>query len=418
MLFLAKRYLLSKKRQTALIMFGIILGTGAYVSIAGLMLGFQNQIINQLVNNDAHVRISAREDFLTRHSLDTVFFPQAMQVTWLSPPSGRKDNARIEYPQGWFERLNRDRDVEAYAPQIRADAIFRRGPTTNSGILVGVDGVKQARVTTIGEYMTAGKFEDIANGGNRIIMGDGLLRKLGTRVDETVQIAVGKGQTRPFKVAGVFHFGIKGIDDTTAYGALGDVQRVNQTPSEITDIAVRLRDVEMAGAKAAAWSGLSRDKVQTWDQANEGFMSIFKTQDFVRNFMTLSILAVAGFGIYNVLSMMVNQKRKEIAILRSMGYDRGEVMRLFLAQGIILGVLGGFIGVSAGYAVCSYLQTIEVSPERMINGPGGHLPIAFDLKIYIGGYLLALIAAVIASLLPSRAAGKLTPIEIIRSTTN
>jgi lipoprotein-releasing system permease protein len=423
-IFLAIRHLLSRFRQTLLTLMGIVLGTAAYVVISGMMLGFQTYMIDQMVNNDSHVRITAREEIITEHSLDDQFFgfqPKEGStqgqfdglIQWKVPPSGRRDNASIEYPQGWFERLDQDPTVLAYSQQLVIQIIAKRAKIAQSARMIGCDPMKQARVTNLQDYMLQGNFQDIGQTGNRVLVGDGLLKKLGARNSETILLSSGKGSLIPFKIVGVFHIGIKGIDDSTLFAALADVQNLNQTPSRISDIAVRLTHVEDAAEKASSWSAFHSDKVQSWDQANEGIMSVFKTQDIVRNAMTFSILIVAGFGIYNILNMSVIHKRREIAILRSIGFEQRDIQLLFSFQGLILGIVGGVVGLLIGYLGCLYLGAIEVSPDRMIGS--GTMLISYNPTIYLKGFLVALFSTGFASWLPARAAGRMTPIEIIRS---
>ena len=128
--------------------------------------------------------------------------------------------------------------------------------------------------------------------------------------------------------------------------------------------------------------------------------------------MTVSILIVAGFGIYNILSMAVNHKRREIAILRSMGYEARDITRLFLIQGVILGALGGIVGCILGYGLCEVLAHIPTADRGL---GGNHMIIVFFPGIYVRGFLLAFLSSAVASFLPARAAGKMSPIEIIRS---
>lgn len=414
MLFLALRYLSSRRRQTLLTLLGIVLGTTAYVVISGMMIGFQAFIIDQLVNNDSHIRIAAREDVLDEHELDAAFYGGDTMAAWLSPPSGRKDAAHIEDVQGWYSRLNADKRVKAYSPQLTTQVLIKRAKIAESARLIGSDTRRQEQVTTIGEYMTIGKFSDVGTSGNRIVIGDGLAKKLGTRVGETVSITSGSGIPVPFRIVGMFHLGLKNIDDATIFGALSDVQKVAQMPGLVSDIALRLNDVANAGLIASAWADLSPDKVQSWDQANANFLSVFRTQDLIRNFMTLSILLVAGFGIYNILNMTINQKRREIAILRSIGYDGKDIVVLFLIQGILLGTIGGLIGMTLGYAACRFIETIPVNPDRLASKSGGML-ISYVPWIYMRGFALAFVSATVAGYFPARAASKLTPIDIIRT---
>jgi lipoprotein-releasing system permease protein len=174
-----------------------------------------------------------------------------------------------------------------------------------------------------------------------------------------------------------------------------------------------LADVGEAAALANDWNQLSQEKVQSWDQANEGTMSVFSTQDIVRNTMTIAILVVAGFGIYNILSMAVNHKRRDIAILRSMGYLPKQIVQLFLIQGLILGAIGGVIGCGLGYVACLGIEMIPVSGERGLGG--NHQLMVYFPGIYLRGFLLAFLSSVLASYFPARVAGNLNPIEIIRT---
>jgi lipoprotein-releasing system permease protein len=161
---------------------------------------------------------------------------------------------------------------------------------------------------------------------------------------------------------------------------------------------------------ADAWELTSTDKVESWEEANANFMEIFTIQDIVRWSVTFAILVVAGFGVYNVLSIMVTQKKREIAILRSIGYPPKYILELFLIQGMMLGVTGAIIGLSVGHGVNLYLATIKLG-----HGGVGKMLISFSPTIYIIGFLLAFISAILASFLPAHGASKLTPLDIIRS---
>ena len=127
MFFLAFRHLSSRRRQTLLTLTGITLGTAAYIAISGMMLGFQDFIIDQLVNNDSHVRISAREEMLEPDSLTDDFFGTEHSVRWLKPPSGRRDNSFILAPGHWIGRLERDERVSAFSPQLIVQGIATAG---------------------------------------------------------------------------------------------------------------------------------------------------------------------------------------------------------------------------------------------------------------------------------------------------
>ncbi|MBP9708085.1 MAG: ABC transporter permease [Oligoflexales bacterium] len=411
MMFLSLRQLLSRKKQSALILLGIVIGTAAYVAISGMMLGFQEKLMDQLVNNDAHVRISAREDILTAEELDS--FNTVSHVFWQIPPSGRKDSAKIDYPIGWFNHLNQDVDVIAYAPQVNLNVIFSRAKVSLAGRMIGSNPFKQIRVTNIQDYMLAGKFLDIGHSGNRIVIGNELMQRLGSRLSETILISSGKSTPVPFKVVGIFETGIKQIDQSTVFSALADAQNLRGTPSELTDIAVKVSKPFDIQDKVEQWRLGARDKITSWQEASASILSVFKTQDIVRNSMTISIIVVAGFGIYNILSILVTQKRRDIAILRSMGFTPKDVMLIFFNQGLILGTLGGIVGLILGYLLCVFIGTIEIEAGRATSS-SNHMIVSYDYLIYIKGWVIAMLSSIASALWPSRHAAKLEPMDIIR----
>lgn len=412
MMFLSIRQLLARKKQSILILLGITIGTAAYVAISGMMLGFQNYLLEQLVNNEAHVRISAREDYLTKKKLNA--YPNSKHIFWHIPPSGRKDSPRIESPIGWFNKLDQDLEVAAYSPQVVAQVIFSRAKITRAGRVIGSQYERQIKVTNIEKYMKEGSFKDMGNSGNRLIIGSGLLDQLGTRMSETVQVATGEQTPQPFKIVGVFETGIRTIDESTAFISLVDAQKLRGRPSEITDIAVKFYDPQKAQIKSDEWKLFYEDKILAWQEASASILSVFKTQDIVRNSMTISIIIVAGFGIYNILSILVNQKKRDIAILRSMGYTPKDIVQLFLNQGILLGIIGGIIGLFLGNILCHIMANIEVTPGR-ISGPGNKMIISFSYLIYLKAFSIALFSSIVSSIIPSREAGRMQAIDIIRS---
>lgn len=413
MLFLAIKQLLNRKKQSALTLLGIVLGTAAYVVISGIMLGFQLYIIDQLINNDAHIKISAREAYVTPDLVQDALYADNQLVDWKVLPSGKKDNASIEHPQGWFEKLEQDPAVSHYSPQIVTQAILHRGKATMTARIVGINPERQMSITNIESYMVAGNFSDIGHTGNKIVVGDDLLKKIGAGVGESILVSVGKGNPVPFKIIGAFHLGIRGIDDGLVYGSILDIQQLNHTPSQVNTISVRLMDVEKARDLASLWSETSVDKIESWDQANANFLSIFTMQDIVRNSMTISITIVACFGIYNILNMLVNQKKREIAILRSIGFEPKDIRYLFVIQGIFLGILGGLLGLLIGFFACAYLSTVETGTG--LSSKGGTMIISFEWSIYAKAFALAFFSSTIAGYLPANSASKMTPIEIIRN---
>lgn len=412
--FLAFRYLLSRRRQTLLMLLGVSFGTAAFVLLSGIMLGFRGYLVGQLLDNSGHVYIQAREEFLTERSLDASFFSDApgLLALWRVPPSGRKDSDTVEFPQAWYARLAADPRVAAYSPRLTTAVLFAKGRATATSTLIGCDPDRQARVTTIGRYVTEGRFGDLGAGGRRLALGDELKRKLGVELSQNVLVSLPDAAAPvPFKIAAVFRTGNK-LFDETAYTSLVDVQALNRTPNRVNEIIVRLKDHRGAAAAAAGWARLGPEKVESWDRRNAYIFDVFRIQDTVRFSSIGAVLIVAGFGIYNVLNMMALQKRRDVAILRSIGYTTRDITVLFFSQGIALGVAGSLFGLLIGYAVSLPLESIQLATGPM--GGVGHLMIERSLVIYCQAATMALTSAVLASVLPARAAARTPPIEIIR----
>jgi lipoprotein-releasing system permease protein len=408
------KYLWTRKKQTILIFLGVVLGTGAYVTISGMMLGFQNYIKEKLIDNEPHITItkkdkpiSAEKIALSHYGSDVVF--------WSTKPGGYRSSSTIENPLLWYKFLNSQDNVIAWSSNLTIDALVRRSAFELPVRLIGTRPRDQINVTNMEQYMVKGSFLDISESGKKIILGKTLLEKIGAEIGDTVDIVLASGQKDSFKVAGIYNLGIKTIDETTIFAGLLDVQSLKNAPGAISQISVKLSANDVSNAREIAfdWRDLSEEKVSSWEENNESILSVFNTQNIVRNFMTISILIVASFGIYNILSILISQKRKDIAIFRAIGFYPEDIVKIFLWQGLVIGIIGGLLGLVIGYFVCLYLSTIEVDSGRM-TGSGSTMLVAFDFVIYLKAFFLAFFSCLISAYLPSSAAGKLEPMEIFR----
>lgn len=412
MWFLAFRQMMSKKKQTALIFLGVTFGTMIYVIIAGIQYGMRDYLSEQLLNNTAHVLISGEEHRIDPKDVRDRLFPETELVHWTAPPAGKREEARLENPQGWFNRLAVEPEVLAYAPRLAVNAILVKGRLKANVSLLGVIPEKHAQVTSFEDYMVKGRLEELRIGTNNIIVGSGVMDDLGARIDQTILLSTGTSEPRPFKIVGVFELGNEQVDKTLALSHLNDVQTLNRTPGRVSEISVALSDIDLSEDKANQWSIYSRDKVQSWQQANASFLQVIRIQDIVRIVITGAILLVSGFGMYNVLSIMITQKQKEIAILRSIGYGPEKILQLVLIQGLTIGISGGLLGLSIGHGINVIIDNIDLG---MKIGKGTSLIVSYRPSIYLTAILAALFSSTIASLLPAHQASKMTPLDIIRS---
>tara|TARA_B110001454_G_C12723270_1_gene436138 strand:- start:12281 stop:13525 length:1245 start_codon:yes stop_codon:yes gene_type:complete len=412
MFFLSWRQLISKKKQTFLILVGVSLGTTLYIAIAGLQLGTRHYMMEHLLNNTSHILVSGAERMIEEEEVRNEFFSAEANVRWVLPPFGKREEVRLENYQGWYQRFMSDTDVRDFSPRLTTNAILSNGLFTASVGLIGTIPERQARTTSVESYMKEGKFTDLQSGANNIIIGSKVAQNLGARVGQIINVSTGRSSMRGFKVVGILHFGSDQIDNSIAFAELSHVQVLTKSPGRVNEIAVALFDIDNANQKAAEWKMLGTDKVQDWQEANKMFLEIINVQDYTRYFITVTILVVAAFGIYNVLTIMINQKRKEIAILRAIGYGPQRILQLVVYQGLLMGFSGGVLGVLLGFLLCLVIANINLNIEL---GGSHHLLVDFSLQTYVVGFLAANVAALFASYFPAHLASKLSPMDIIRS---
>lgn len=406
MIFLALRYMFAKKKQTCFILLGIFLGTCGFVTLSGFLLGWQEYFIQEMVHNDAHLFIRAKKQPVQEHDLDRFFYSKNIILSWFTPPAKTNSSESIENPKKWTQILGTDPRVCAYSPRFNTMALFS-GKTTEAILtsLIGCHPEQEIAIKNLKQYVTQGKFDDIAIGSNRLAIGEGLRKFLNVKLHQTIMVSVAQNPPIPFKVVAVFHTK-NFITDLQAYGLVQHVQEVAKKPNQINEIAIKLYDHTLASRIASSWMFLGVEKIESWDQLYANIFQMCLINNAIRFATTGIIMLVAGFGIYNVLNMSVLQKRKDIVILQSIGYSSRHIMMLFFSQGIMLGILGSALGVTFGYLICLLIQN-ALSSE--------FFPISFSLSIYIEAVLLGIGFAGVSSLFPARFAKKMTPIEIIRS---
>ncbi|MEQ8353016.1 MAG: ABC transporter permease [Leptospiraceae bacterium] len=409
MFFLATRQLLDRLQQSALTLVGIALGTAAYVMFSGIMLGFQDQIIDLLVNTDAHIRISPRDEYRSPESYDGVFFSDD-QVIWVTPPSGMEKSQDLSNVYGWYQRLEADHRVAAFAPQLNLQVMAGNSNYSSASYLFGIDPEKQRSVSNMEDNLLQGTMSDLARGNSLAIIGSKMQENLGVQPNGTIQIVTPEGTKANLRIVGIYEFGNSQLDQGFIYTDIRTAQSLSDGAQHVTDIVVRLHDVTQAAEVASQWSQFSRDKVESWDQANESILSVFQMQDVIRTSLTAVIVLIIAFGICNILNMVVFQKQKEIAILRSIGFDSRDTIQLFLIQGFVLGTLGSLVGLLIGFVGCLYISTISIGGEDTIR----QMVVSYKPSIYVVGFTISVTASAISSYLPARRASKLQPIEIIR----
>jgi lipoprotein-releasing system permease protein len=272
-----------------------MLGAAAYIAISGILLGFREYLLNQMVNNDAHVRISAKARLVEEKSFDHVFARPNEKLSWIVLPSGRKESQKIDNVQEWVQHLREDDDVEADARQLNVTALYRKGKVTQNGRVMGIIPSMQTRVAQLEKYVLKGTLRELAENGQKIMLGEGLRENLGLRYGDSVTVINSRGDTQQFKVSGSFSIGNRQIDESPAYVSLNTAQSIAGSPGQVSDIAVRLRDVRKSYPKAQQWSNDESAKVQSWEQINASMLDVFQVQDMLLGFAGGALGVLLGY---------------------------------------------------------------------------------------------------------------------------
>jgi lipoprotein-releasing system permease protein len=215
------------------------------------------------------------------------------------------------------------------------------------------------------------------------------------------------------KIVGLFQMGIGTVDNVRSYANISTVQTIlQQDKGYITDINLKLKDLHEAKAIAPEYEKMFNYKAEDWETANATFL----TGVIIRNILTYSVsitlLVVAGFGIYNILNMTIYSKMKDIAILKAMGFSGKDVRNIFLIQAVVIGLIGSAVGLGIGYGLSYLISQAPFDGGDVISLD--HLPVNFDPKYYIIGIIFGVTTTALAGYMPSRKASYVDPIEILR----
>ncbi len=412
MLNLSIKYLFSRKSQTILTLLGIIIGSFAFVTINSFFQGFQGFLMENLVNNNAHIKITPRDSTPSLADMQKRVYSDNVSAFFINNPKQQKVNEYIQSPELWYRRFRLDKEVVAFSPQITSNAMVTQIAAPYSVKLVGIDPSAQMKITDIENKMVNGSMSNLSKK-NSFVIGAGLAKKIGAYLSDLVYLSIGEKPPTAFKVRGIFATGIRDFDENTIYSNIEDAWEIIGDRGKINTIGVRLKDFQKSALKVSHWAEISDERIESWDQINKNFLNVFKIQNVTRYMMVFITIIVASFGIFNVLNMMVNNKKRDIAILGALGFTPKQVSQIFLNQGLLLGLVGGIIGLILGYFGCLFIETIPMGETPMGTGTG-HLNVAFEISIYLKAFFIAIFAAVFSSYFPARSASKLQPIDIIR----
>lgn len=404
-LYLAFTHIAGRGRQTIVAVLGVALGVGFSIAMAALMQGTQDDFIRTLVDSMPHVEVSDETRAARLQPAEEAF--AAVHFASLRP---KEDSRGIRNPTAALSTLSAWAPGRI-APSLNTQAVVRYAGRDVGVSIVGVDPEAEPLVSSVAEDFTEGDFQTLVSGGDNIIIGDALAEKLGASLGRTVSIVSAAGAQRGFKITALFHTGVKAQDEGLAYVLLKKAQIISERPNVINRIRVRLDDPNDARAVAARAEAQLGYKSVSWQEANEAILETLTIRNVIMYTVVGAILLVAGFGIFNIISTITYEKTRDIAILKSLGFAEADMRRLFLIEGLVIGVGGSALGWAVGSGLSLALSRVRFEiPDVDMT----HLPLAWSPWHYLIATAFALASAGIAGYLPARRAARLNPVDIIR----
>lgn len=409
---IARTHLMAKIKQTGTAALGVTFGIGAYITLVCFMTGLNKMLDDLILNQTPHVHIFNEIEPSEKQPVDlyTELINSMNVVRSIKPKFSQN---RIHNALPILSYLNNHKEVQGAIPQLKSQIFYISGPIELGGNLTGINALKEAELFNFRDYVVAGSPEALHNNDNGILLGAGVADKMSLEIGNRVQISNSIGEIFPLKIVGIFQSGIAEIDDIQAFANIKTVQRIlGKSENHITDINIKLHDINGAVQFAKQMEQQFDVKAIDVKAANAQFETGMTIRNLITYSVSITLLIVAGFGIYNILNMLIYEKMNDIAILKATGFSGRDVQLIFMSEAMIIGVIGGILGLLMGLGLSFIIDNTAFETEALptiTTYPVNHNP-----KFYVIGIVFALFSTFLAGYLPSRRARKIDPVKIIR----
>ena len=410
---ISKTHLLSRKKQTVVAVLGVTFGIAMFILMISFMQGVNKFLEDTMLQAtpDVHIFNDLKTDYSV--SIAGEYFKGDSNLVIVHHPKPKQVKLNIRNADNIIADLKKDPQVAAVAPLLSTQVFYNYGPVQINGYIEGVNIIEEARLYNLDEKMVEGKTEDLLTSDNGILMGSGLAQKLNVRTGDLVSLATPYGSTMRFRIVGIFKIGIGTIDNIKSYVNLSSVQQLlGKDKSYITDINVKLKDNKKAVALSKEFGSKYGSKAEDWETSNASVTAGNTVRNTLTFVVSITLLVVAGFGIYNIMNMTIANKMKDIAILKAEGFARRDIVEIFLTQSLVIGFLGAFSGILLGFLLSYGLSRVPFPSNEFIGLK--YFPVIFNPKHYVFGIVFGVMTTFIAGLMPSIKASRIDPVAILR----
>jgi lipoprotein-releasing system permease protein len=409
---ISQSLLLARWKQTLVAAIGVTFSITMFITLLSFMSGLNDMLDGLIVNRTPHVRLYNEIQPSVKQPID-LFDGYKDHYNFVSSVKPKNELLQIQNSGAIIKRLKNDKRVLGAAPKITAQVFYNVGAIDITGVINGVDVEEENRLFFFKDYVTSGNYIDLKNTPNSIILGKGAAEKMLANIGDVIQVTTTKGERMQLKVVGYFQSGIQEIDKVQSYASMATTQKLlGESNSYITDIQVKLKDILQAPAIAKEFSTLFDVEAIDIQTANSQFETGSSIRTLISYAVGITLLIVAGFGIYNILNMMIYEKMDSIAILKATGFSGKDVQKIFIGIAITIGLFGGMLGLLFGFGLSNVIDHIPFNTPALPTIKT--FPINYNPKFYLIGTIFSIVTTYFAGYFPSRKASKIDPVIIIR----
>lgn len=378
-----------------MITIGIAVGVAVIVFISALIQGLQSNIVERTLGTQAHIRL------LSPDEVNHIVPPAAGTLLLLQEDQRAQRLRSINNWQQITETLDQLPVLTAVSPVVSGPAFVQRGEAIQSVALVGINLERYQQIIPLKQYMVSGELRVSAD---NVLIGRQLAKDLGVQVGSKLRLDTGQQKNAVVNISGIFELGVRELDARYVYLDLKQAQSLLNLPGGVTVIDLTIQDIFQADQIASQVGRLTGLKAESWIETNAQLMNAITAQSLSTNMIIVFVGISVAFGIASVMSVSVVQRTREIGILRATGATQAQILRVFLFQGAIFGLLGSMLGSVVSYGLIWGFNQF---------GPGLFY-ISISIKLILSALFLATVTGILAAAIPSRRAAALDPVEAIR----
>jgi len=399
-------------KQTLIAAIGVTFSITMFIALLSFMSGLNEMLDGLILNRTPHIRLYNDIQPSVNQPIDlTKEYKRGHNFISSIKP---KDEKLSLYNNGLIlSTLKKDNRVLGVTPKIVSQVFYNVGNIDLIGIINGIDVVEENRLFTFNDYVVEGNYLDLKNTPNSIILGKGAATKMLAEIGDIIQVTTSKGEIVQLKVVGYFQSGIADIDNVQSYASITTVQKLlGESNNYITDINIKLKDLKSAPSLAKEYQNLFNVNALDYQTANSQFETGSSIRSLISYAVGVTLLIVAGFGIYNILNMMIYEKMDTIAILKATGFSGNDVSKVFITIALNIGIFGGMFGLLFGFGLAVVIDNLPFNTPSLPTIKT--YPISYDIYFYIIGGIFSFVTTYLAGYFPSRKASKVDPVVIIR----